>query len=106
MSHATWLGDIGTGGVSPTPHPTPPQTSITRDQAIARVTAEAVDFPSGATVRSVVVETETEAIPSLWPQEVDPWVWAVKFGAPDGSSGLVLLDYVTGDLIQAQWPFP
>ena len=101
-----WLGDIGTGGVSPTPHPTAPQTSITRDQAIARATAGAVDFPSGATVRSVVVETETEAIPSLWPQEVDPWVWAVKFGAPDGSSGLVLLDYVTGDLIQAQWPFP
>lgn len=100
-----WLGDIGTGGVSPTPHPTPPTTTITRDQAIATATAEG-NFPKNATVRSVTVELETEAIPSWWPQEVDPWVWAITFDTPDGSSGLALIDYVTGDFIYAQSPSP
>jgi hypothetical protein len=103
-----WLGAIGTGGVSPTPHPTPPVSRITRDQAIANARAASVEgsFPSNSTVRSVDVELETEAIPSWWPQEVDPWVWAVILDAPDGRAELVLLDYVTGELIYSQSPPP
>ncbi len=100
-----WLGDIGTGGVSPTPHPTAPPTRITWPQAIATAMTGG-DFPSNATVRSVTVELETEAIPTWWPQEVDPWVWAIILDAPDGRAELVLLDYVSGDLINAQSPLP
>jgi len=103
-----WLGAIGTGGVSPTPHPTPPVSTITRAQAIANARAAGAegDFPSNSTVRSVEVELETEALPAWWPQEVDPWVWAIILDAPDGRAELVLLDYVTGDLIYSQSPLP
>jgi hypothetical protein len=103
-----WLGAIGTGGVSPTPHPTPPPTKVTRDQAIANARAASAegDFPSNSTVRSVEVELETEALPAWWPQEVDPWVWAIILDAPDGRAELVVLDYVSGDLIYSQSPLP
>jgi hypothetical protein len=105
LGRVAWLGNLGWVGVSLAPHPTRPPTSITQDQAIAKAFA-AADFPPASTVRSVKVELQTEAMPNEWPLQVDPWVWMIVADSPGGQSALVLLDYVTGDLIESELPAP
>ena len=99
LSGVRWLSS--SGPPSPGPTATPPISPLTRADAIARAVAQG---PAGASVRSLAVELETQAVPEEWPREFDPWVWAVVLETGKGGTELVLLDYLTGEFIESITP--
>lgn len=109
-----WLGEIPADSPPPRLVSTPPPNGMTRTEAIDRATARADPHASPLEVRIAVAGPYWTVLP-MWGRSSNQWVWVVvldgDFMTPciepcsdKGDSELLVLDYVTGDLLGTMTP--
>jgi hypothetical protein len=109
-----WLGDAPIGSPPPRPTGSPPPNGITREDAIRIAIGVAEAHTTPLAVR-VAVGGPYWAVLPIWGSSSNQWVWVVvldgQFVTPcvapcsdEGDSELIVLDYVTGDVVGSMVP--
>jgi hypothetical protein len=100
LDTVAWLG-ASLAAPPPAPRETPPPSSFSRHDAIAK--ARRI-IGAGYDMRSVTVVRESAAEGSLGPVVEDPWVWWLKYRIPGThSTARVVLDYLSGKEIMVSF---
>jgi hypothetical protein len=117
LTSIAWLGDAPTDSPPPRPTGSPPPNGLTRDDAVRIAKGLADPHTTSLTVRWAVAGPYW-AVPTTGGQINDnQWVWAMVLEAhfvtpcvepcsSSSASELIVVDYVTGQLVEAMSPAP
>ena len=117
LTSVVWLGETPTDSPPPRVIGTPPPGGLSQAQAIAAAAAQANAHSTPLEVVSARAAPFWAILPDEEESQGGRWVWAIIFESSfsescgdacvsSSGSALLVLDYVTGELIEAQLPAP